>query len=123
MMRAVLLVALGGAVGSVLRYLSSAAVNKYVQSSFPWATFAVNVVGCFLIGLLMGFFIKQPAQDDGMKWLLVTGFCGGFTTFSAFAHENVALFQTQQYGTAFLYTAASVILGMIAVWLGLLLTR
>ena len=123
MMRAVLLVALGGAVGSVLRYLSSAAVNKYVQSSFPWATFAVNVVGCFLIGLLMGFFIKQPTQDDGMKWLLVTGFCGGLTTFSAFAHENVALFQTQQYGTAFLYTVASVILGMLAVWLGLLLTR
>ena len=123
MMRAVLLVAIGGAVGSVLRYLSSVAVNKYVQSSFPWATFAVNVVGCFLIGLLMGFFIKQPTQDDGMKWLLVTGFCGGLTTFSAFAHENVALFQTQQYGTAFLYTVASVILGMLAVWLGLLLTR
>ncbi|CAM3483712.1 Fluoride-specific ion channel FluC [Flavobacterium longum] len=123
MMRAVLFVAIGGAAGSVLRYLSSVAVNKYVQSSFPWATFAVNIAGCFLIGLLMGFFMKQPAQDDGMKWLLVTGFCGGFTTFSAFAHENVALFQTQQYGTAFLYTALSVVLGMLAVWLGLLLTR
>lgn len=122
-MRAVLFVAIGGAAGSVLRYLTSVVVHKYVQSSFPWATFAVNAIGCLLIGLLMGFFIRHNVQDSNFKWLLVTGFCGGFTTFSAFAHENVALFQTQQYGTALLYTGASVILGMLAVWAGLLLTR
>lgn len=123
MMRAILFVAAGGGAGSVLRYLTSVLTARFFHGQFPMATFITNAIGCLLIGLLMGFFIKNNLRDSEMKWLLVTGFCGGYTTFSAFAFENVSLFQSQQYGTALLYIMASVVIGLAAVWCGLTLTR
>ena len=118
-----LFVAIGGAAGSVLRYLTSVFTNRYFQGHFPLATFISNAVGCLLIGLLMGFFLKNNLAESNLKWLLVTGFCGGYTTFSTFSFENIALMQSQQYGTAFLYITTSVIVGLAAVWCGLSLSR
>lgn len=122
MLKNLLLVAIGGALGSVLRYLTSVFANKYFGSLFPWATFFANVVGCFLIGFFLGQLQNRNMLDSGYKWFLVTGFCGGFTTFSTFGHENISLFQNGNSTTAFLYIASSVFLGLAAVWAGLFLS-
>lgn len=122
MVKNLLLVAVGGAVGSVLRYLTAVFVNKYFQSVFPWATLITNVIGCFLIGLFLGQLQKNGLVDSGLKFLLVTGFCGGYTTFSTFGQENISLFQSGNSGLALLYLGASIIVGLAAVWLGLFIS-
>ena len=123
MLRTLLLIALGGGVGSILRYLTAIVINKYYTTVFPLATLVVNIIGCLLIGIIMGLLEKNQVTDSAMKWLFVTGFCGGFTTFSTFGYENISLLQNQQSGWAFLYIAASIIIGMFAVWLGLLIVK
>lgn len=123
MIRTVLIVALGGGIGSALRYLTSVFVSRYFTGHHSLATFLTNVLGCLLIGLLMGYFTKNQLEDSQLKWLLVTGFCGGYTTFSAFGYENISLMQNGQSLTAFLYIASSVVVGLAAVWLGLVLTK
>ncbi len=123
MMKTIVLVGIGGAIGSVLRYLTAMVVQKYYASVFPLATLLTNLIGCFLIGIIVGWLTKNQMADSNLKWLLVTGFCGGYTTFSAFGLENVSLFQSNHSATAFLYIAASVIAGLAAVWGGLYLTR
>lgn len=119
MWRNLLLVALGGAAGSVLRYLASVVVARYFSSSFPTATFLVNVAGCFLAGYLFGYFAKNQLTETGLNWLLITGFCGGFTTFSAFASESTRLFQTGSAALSLAYIGLSIFAGLTAVWLGL----
>lgn len=123
MLRTLIFIALGGSLGSVLRYLSSVIIQKYYTSFFPLATFLVNVIGCLLIGIIMGLFEKNQLTNSNIKWLLVTGFCGGFTTFSAFSFENITLLQNGNFGWAFLYIISSVVLGLGAVWLGLTLLK
>lgn len=122
-MRIILLIAFGGGLGSVFRYLTAQFVNKYVQLYFPYATFAANVLGCFLIGLFLGYLEKNNITNPDLKLFLVTGFCGGYTTFSTFSNENVQLLQSNQMGTAFLYIGLSIILGLAATWVGLLLSK
>ncbi|RZJ67440.1 MAG: fluoride efflux transporter CrcB [Flavobacterium sp.] len=122
MWRNLLLVAFGGAAGSVLRYLASVLTAKYISSAFPIATFAVNVLGCFLVGFFFGYLEKNQLSDSGMKWLLITGFCGGFTTFSAFSLENIKLFQNGNPALALIYIGSSIITGLAAVWLGLVIS-
>ena len=123
MIRAIILVGIGGGVGSIFRYLTSVFVGKYFQPLFPWATFAANILGCLIIGLLFGFFDRHQLTNPDLKYLFITGFCGGYTTFSAFAAENINLFQSGNTLTAFLYIAASVLVGLFAVWLGVTLTK
>src|SRR6476646_398100 len=123
MWRTVLLVAVGGGIGSALRYLTSVFIVKCFAGSLPVATFLANLIGCFAIGLLMGYFLKTQTDDSQMRFLLVTGFCGGYTTFSAFAFENVTLIQQHNYTAAFAYIALSIVLGLAAVWCGLVLNR
>jgi len=108
----VLAVGAGGFLGAVARFLLSMGMEKWTRS-FPWATLGINVAGCFLIGLL------QPAvrERELLLVFLVPGLLGGFTTFSAFGHETHALAQ-RSAGLAALYVAASVLLGLAAVWLG-----
>jgi CrcB protein len=121
MIKQFLLVGLGGAAGSMLRYATSLLTIKYYSNTFPLATFITNILGCLFIGLLIGYFTKTSNQN--LQFLLITGFCGGYTTFSTFAAENISLWQSQNYFALIAYTLASVLVGFLAVGLGLLLSR
>lgn len=99
-----------------MRFLISDYTAKLLNiKSFPFGTFAVNMIGCFLIGLLSAYFLKV---DNYLKFLLITGFCGGFTTFSTFSIENYSLWQNGNYFTLGLYILSSVVLGLFAVFAG-----
>lgn len=110
-----LLVGLGGAIGSMLRYAISLLITV---KHFPYSTFIVNIAGSFIIGAVLALSLKNELFSNNWKIFLATGICGGFTTFSAFAAENMALLQTGKYGIAFMYITASLLLGIAAVVLG-----
>ena len=112
-----LLVALGGAVGSVVRYL----VGRMVESSFPWGTLLVNIVGSVVIGVLVGLVSRAVLSAD-MKLMLMTGFCGGLTTFSTFANESFSMMKAGNVVMAAIYVAVSVALGIVGVWIGMRLS-
>ena len=114
MLRNILLVALGGAVGSICRYL----LSEMNAASFPWGTFAVNIIGSLLIGFFVGLVAKGVLSPE-MKLLVVTGFCGGFTTFSTFANESFGMMKAGDALLMALYVGASVVVGILAVWLGI----
>ena len=121
MIKQFLFVGLGGALGSMLRYGTSLLTARFYPSSFPLGTFLTNILGCLCIGILLGYFSKSSSPY--LQLLLVTGFCGGYTTFSTFAAENISLLQNQNYLTLTAYTLASVIVGFLAVGIGLMLTK
>ncbi|HTN45350.1 MAG TPA: fluoride efflux transporter CrcB [Flavipsychrobacter sp.] len=113
MIKSFALVGLGGAMGSILRFGISKWMASYHFIS-PVATFSINIAGCFLMGLFVGMAEKHQWMQGNWLLLLTTGFCGGFTTFSAFAFENVSLLQKQLFSTALIYSLLSVILGILA---------
>lgn len=119
MIKTIFLVALGGGIGSALRYITSITVEKYYVSVFPLATLITNVLGCFLIGIAITQLDKFDFMNSNFKWFFITGFCGGYTTFSAFGLENINLLQNNHSGLAFLYISLSITTGLLAVWLGL----
>ena len=123
MIKTLLLVGIGGAMGSVLRYLTHWLTSKYFQSSFPLSTFLVNILGSLLIGLFIGYLGKYFPENHPLKFLLIVGFCGGFTTFSSFALENYNLLQNNNQITAYIYIAASIVLTISAVGLGSYLSK
>jgi len=123
MLKTIFYIAIGGALGSVLRFLTTVLVSKFWSNQFPLATFIANFIGCLLIGLFIGFLTKNQLEDSNLKWFLVTGFCGGYTTFSTFGMENFNLIQNNNSLLAFGYIAASIILGLFAVWLGISLSK
>jgi CrcB protein len=123
MIKSMLFVFIGGGAGSMMRYVASVFGQRFSVTAFPLSTLSVNVVGCLLMGLLTGMFAKNHLAGADAKLLLITGFCGGFTTFSAFAQENLNLMQTNQTTLAIMYTGLSILLGPACVWAGLLISR
>lgn len=121
-MKQLLLVFLGGGIGSSLRFW----ISRYLlnnDSSIPLGTFTVNVLGCLFIGLFLGLALKNNLVSQNMMLLFATGFCGGFTTFSAFAQENYILLKTGDITSFVVYTAGSLILGLIAVLAGIWVSK
>ncbi len=114
-MRAALLVALGGAIGSVLRWLVHTwAFRLWPHATFPWGTFAVNVVGCFVIGAVLTLALDHRVVPTDLRLFLATGVLGGFTTFSSFAWESAELAREGQWPIALLYVTGSVVSGLVA---------
>ena len=117
-----LIIFLGGGLGSVCRYLMSKIITENLETTFPWGTLTVNILGSFLIGIFLGLIAKHELHG-AWKYLLVTGFCGGFTTFSTFAHDNYSLLRGQKYLESFAYTGFSLFWGFAATFLGLWLVK
>ena len=113
-----LLIALGGAAGSLLRYLIGGAVQRTSASGFPIGTMFVNISGCFLIGILVRQFLNMQTSPE-LRALLIVGFCGGFTTFSTFSGELVTLAEGGAGARAVAYAAASLALGVVAIVAGM----
>ncbi|MDP4263799.1 MAG: fluoride efflux transporter CrcB [Bacteroidota bacterium] len=118
MIRNILLAGLGGGIGSVARYLCQKWFNETYPHPFPWGTFVVNLLGCFLIGIIYGASEKSTVLSPQTRLFLATGFCGGFTTFSTFAFENMNLLRTGDTTYLLLYTMGSVLLGILGVFAG-----
>ncbi|MGY0799196.1 fluoride efflux transporter CrcB [Lysobacter sp. A286] len=119
-MKSMLLVGLGGFLGSVARYkLGGLVLHLTAQERFPYSTFAVNILGCLVIGVLAGLAERYDLFGPGTRLFLFTGLLGGFTTFSAFGLDAVFLVRRGEFWVAALYAGASVVLGITAVWLGL----
>lgn len=120
------MVFLGGGLGSSLRYLISKYLNEASYSSsiaIPLGTLAVNIVGSLLLGVILGLALKYDSLSGNALLFLATGFCGGFTTFSAFAFENQELLRSGDYLHFAVYTLGTLILGFLAVFAGLYLSK
>lgn len=118
-MKLLLLACAGGALGAGARYLVYAEVNRFWGAAFPWATLTVNVVGSLLIGALAALLLERLPDSIGLRVFLITGILGGFTTFSAYSLDFVALIERGSPGSAVLYAASSVVLSILACWAGL----
>jgi len=123
MIKNILLVSIGGGIGSALRYLCQKWIYQLYPVTFPWATFLVNIVGCFFIGIFFAAAEKTALISGEWRLFLTTGICGGFTTFSAFAFENMNLLRTGDISWLLLYTFSSVVLGIAAVFAGVALIK
>ena len=122
-MMQILLVAAGGAIGSVGRYVVAGAVERWLGIAFPYGTLAVNVVGSAVLGLLVGLFTSLFETTPDLRLFLVVGILGGFTTFSAFSLDTIALFERGEAGRAILYIALSVVLSAGSLYLVMRLMR
>lgn len=122
-----LLVALGGALGASLRHLSGLAMLRLAGPGYPWGTLFVNIAGSLAMGLLIGWLVKRSGagavSSENLRLLLATGVLGGFTTFSAFSLDVANMWQRGDVAAAFSYVFASVLLSILAVFLGLWLVR
>jgi len=122
-MKALLIVGLGGALGSVLRYVISLFIGRQVPVVFPLGTLLVNITGCFLIGLFYAMSEKYTGFHGEWKLFLITGICGGFTTFSTYSYDMLVLLKQGAMLQFVLYAAGSVILGLLATLVGTALLR
>jgi CrcB protein len=123
MIKSILLVGAGGAMGSISRWLCQRWVNYNYPHAFPWGTFAVNIIGCFLIGIFWGIAFKGFAANENWKLFLMTGLCGGFTTFSAFTLDGIGLLKENRAGVFFFYAAGTVCAGLALTWLGMRIVK
>ncbi len=117
-----LLVAIGGGLGAVARYLLSTWIQGRVGPGFPWGTFAINVSGSFLIGVILGL-VERGALSSQARLFLAVGLLGGYTTFSSFSYENVQIVDTGDLGSLLLNAGGQVLLGLAAAYLGVIVAR
>ena len=122
-MKSFLLVFLGGGIGSSCRFLISNIINNSFKSFHYLGTFSVNVIGCIIVGIVMGFLQKENNFNQNYLLLFSSGFCGGFTTFSAFANENLDLIKNGNFTVFFLYVTSSVVFGIVAAYIGYLIVK
>lgn len=116
-------VAMGSAVGGVCRYLMGGLVHRLLDTTFPVGTLVINVTGSFLIGLILRYGVETATLTPELRALLTFGFCGGYTTFSAFSYETLALLEDGEWTRAALYVTASVVLSLVGTFLGFALAR
>ena len=119
----ILLVVLGSGIGGASRFVAAEIIKQKISLKFPLGTHLINTTGCLIIGMVLGFYSKQTTESSAVKLLLTTGFCGGFTTFSAFAAENMHLIKSGNQLTAFLYITLSVVLGILATFVGSIIIK
>lgn len=123
MLRIILIVGTGGFIGSVMRYLVQFFVEKSLSSTFPWGTFIANIVGSFIIGIVFALAQKGNLLSAEWRMFLAVGICGGFTTFSSFAYNNLTMLKEQAYGQFIWNVGGSLFFGLLAVYLGMILVR
>ena len=116
-------IAAGSALGGVSRYLVGGLIQRALNSGFPAGTLVVNLTGSFLLGLFLRYAVDSPAITPEVRAFLTVGFCGGYTTFSTFSYETLALLENGEYGRAGLYAVLSVVLALAATALGFMLAR
>lgn len=117
MFREIVAVFVGGGIGSIIRYLITK-ISFFSFNSFPYSTFISNIIGCFILGLALTYFMKNDSQNSTIFIFIAVGFCGGFTTFSTFSSEGLELLNNGNLITFIVYTFTSIFLGIIAVYLG-----
>ncbi len=122
-MQIALLIGLAGFLGTICRYLLGQAFFKFFPGPFPFATLYINLIGCFLIGIIYGYIEKGSIVSWQTKMILVSGFCGGFTTFSAFSIENLNLIRDGHIGLCIVYILTSVFIGLAATWGGFTIVK
>lgn len=118
MVKTLLMIGAGSFAGGILRYLLSKAIQLNVAGGFPWGTLAVNVAGCFAIGLLYGIFDRNCLLNENLRLFFTVGICGGFTTFSTFVHEGYMLIGERSFTAFVVYAVLSFTLGLLAVHAG-----
>jgi fluoride exporter len=117
------LIAIGGALGSLARYLVGSTINNRMGNRFPYGTFVINLTACLIIGFSLTLLNRRTGLDPAWRYLIPIGFVGAYSTFSTFEWEIFTSLQTSAFLIAALYVSLSVLLGLIAVWLGALLAR
>ena len=122
MIKNILLIFMGGGLGSVCRYLISEIVF-FKKFNFPYPTLVTNLIGCLLIGLALGWSIKNSNSDSSLAIMFTIGFCGGFTTFSSFSQESLVLINNSHNNYLFFYVLSSVLIGILSVFIGLKISK
>lgn len=122
-MRILLIIGAGGFLGSIARYLSQQGISKMIPVLFPYGTLAVNIIGCFLIGIFYALSERTQALTPEWRLFLTTGFCGGYTTFSTFTYDAYQLIREGQYVSVSVYAAVSVFAGILATFAAISIIR
>ena len=123
MLRNILIVGTGGFIGSIMRYLVQIFIEKGLATTFPWGTFVANIAGSFIIGIVFAFAEKGNLMNSEWRIFLAVGVCGGFTTFSSFAYNNLNLLKDHAYGQLLWNIGGSLFFAILAVYLGIILVR